>query len=377
MKRALWNALQLAVFAVLAAGLIYFSLLVRRAHGEFSFSASPQGDFGNLWRAGLLARGGHLANLYAPPLFQTWNPAQPGTPPGDWLYPPEILPLGALVSLLPFPAGFLVWDAGSVGLILLLLRRAGLPWAVGVLTIFSPAEYRCLAYGQVGGLLAGLAFCGVLLAAARPALAGLMIGVLTIKPPAGALVLAAWVARGNWRAILAAGGCAALLALVPLVWLGPDCWVWFVQKSLPMAREYVRAPFPQTYQLGGVSVFWMVRGLGGGVVAAGAAQAAAGLAACAAVYRAWRRLANRFALAALTVILMLFLTPYAFTADMVGFELALAVLAWQRGWKFFLLDGVLWLWPGYSPVVTAVAGFSPTPIIVAIAAIMAWRQARA
>jgi hypothetical protein len=374
----LWAGVQAGLFALLAGGLVYFSYLVLRIHHDFLPDAAARADFGNLWRAGLLARHGRLGQLYAPPLFEPWDQAAPGAPPGDWIYPPEILPLGVLLSLLAVPAAFIGWSLCSLAAMGLLLRGAGLPWAVIALTLASPAEYRCLSYGQLGGLLGCLAFRGLLAAAGRPALAGVMIGLLSLKPPAGGLVLAAWLAGRNGRAIVWAAFTALLLGLVPLAWFGPDCWGWFVARSLPMARQYVQGPFPQSFQLGGVSVFWMFRGFGCGIAAAYAGQAAAALGAFAAVFGAWRRPgADRLACAALTVVLMLFVTPYAFTADMVGFELALAVLAWRRGWKLTLLDGVLWLWPGYSPLVTAVTGLALTPLLVALAAVMAWRQARA
>ena len=76
---------------------------------------------------------------------------------------------------------------------------------------------------------------------------------------------------------------------------------------------------------------------------------------------------------ALTLLLSLFLTPYGFSSDLVGYSLALALLAEVRGWRVSLLDGILWLWPGFIILGAAVTGVELTPLFVAAASILAWR----
>ena len=71
------------------------------------------------------------------------------------------------------------------------------------------------------------------------------------------------------------------------------------------------------------------------------------------------------------MLLALFVAPYGFSADMVGYGVALAVLAQKRGWRVSLLDGLFWLWPGYAPLVTQVTGVLLTPLVVALAVLRA------
>jgi hypothetical protein len=143
------------------------------------------------------------------------------------------------------------------------------------------------------------------------------------------------------------------------------------------ASQLIEAPFGQGYQLAGVSVFWMMRSFGTGIVSAYICQAIAGLLAIFLVYRVWLvKNPDRLAQVAFTLCVSLFVTPYGFSADMVGYSVALVSLAYRRRWKVSLMDGLLWLWPGYAPVVTGVSGRLLTPFAVGMVAAMAWRQLR-
>jgi hypothetical protein len=61
---------------------------------------------------------------------------------------------------------------------------------------------------------------------------------------------------------------------------------------------------------------------------------------------------------------------------MVGYSIAVVVLAWDRDWKVSILDGLLWLWPGYIVLVTSLSGVLLTPLALALASAVAWRQLR-
>lgn len=374
-----WRLLQLAVFIVLAAALIRLYVLVAIVHGDvlsaWPYYKMPDADFTNIWAAGALARTGHLSTLYSSAGFEAWKQAllSRRTEVGDWIYPPGILPLGALLSFIPLPFAFWGWNAASLAAMALVLRRAGLGWAVIALTILSPAEYRCLCLGQFGGICGCLAFAGLLLARQTPILSGILLGLVTLKPQPGVIIPIAWLAARNWRALLAGAATFAILSLIPLLWFGPQSWLGFFTQAGPAARAILQAPFPQTYQLNGVSIFWMLRSLGAGNHLAYAAQTAGAVGAAILVYRAWARGGDILLLSAFTIFLSLFIMPYAYNTDMVGYTAAVAALAAHRGWKISLLDGLLWLWPGYVTIVTYTTGFLATPLIVALAAFMAWR----
>jgi hypothetical protein len=338
------------------------------------------GDFGTLWSAGALARAGQLRTLYTPDLFQAWKTAAFGHPliANPWIYPPTILPLGLLLSRIPVPAAFLLWDFVSLAAMILLLRRCGLSSVAAVLCAASPAELLDLIYGQYGGITGCLMFAALMMSEARPVLAGVLLGLVTIKPQAGLAAPFALLARRNWRA-LAAGFCMfGALAVLPVFWLGPDCWLWLFTRVGGVARRIADAPFGSGYQLTGISVFWMLRSFGCDVAVSYAGQIAAALLSITAVYRLWRtKHLERRAVVALTMLLTLFITPYGYSVDLVGYSIALVTLAPARGGGMTLIEGLLWLWPGCAPLITALTGVLLTPVFILAACVLAWRQLRA
>ncbi len=378
---AILNVVQAAVFAVLTLGVVYLSYNVAMVHGDilaaYPYYKMPDADFTNVWCAGMLARQHGLDVLYSSQGFLAWKEAYFHHPfgSGDWLYPPPILPLGYILSFMPLPVAFYVWNIGTFLGIGVVLRCLRMPWAVVLLVMFSPAEYRCLCFGQFGGMLGCLAFAGLMLAERRPVMAGVMLGLVTMKPQPGVIVPIAWLAARRWRAIVAAGiTCAALIVFAMLL-LGPRVVSLYFTNSAAMVARTMQAPFGAAYQTNGVSVYWMLRSLGASNPVSYACQLAGAAAAAALVYRAWRLPgANRIAQIALTLILSLFIMPYAFAADMVGYSIAVVALAWDRGWRVTLLDGVLWLWPGYIVFGTVLTGVLLTPVALAAASVVAWRQ---
>jgi alpha-1,2-mannosyltransferase len=380
---SLLRVVQAAVFAGLVALLLLFYWHVELAKmlpatapdGVFGL---PTGDFPNLWSAGRLARSESFPVLYSVDGFTAWKQAAfgHGVTQNDWIYPPMVLPLGAVFSFLPVWAGFLLWSFGTLAAMLWLLRLAGLGWGAVALGVACPAEGLSLIYGQYGGIIGCLGFAGLVLAARRPVAAGVMLGLVTLKPQTGFLVPLAWLAARRWRAIAVAGAVFGVVALLPVIWFGLPSWAWFLRRSGGMAAALVQAKFGQGYQLTGTSVFWMLRSFGLGLRAAYAGQLAAALGAAALVVRLWRGEGDAQLRASVTMFLALFVAPYGFSADMAGYSVGLAVLAARRGWRVTLLDGLLWLWPGYAAVVTDWTGVLLTPVAVALAAVMGWRQAR-
>ncbi len=325
----------------------------------------PTGDFSNLWAAGSLSRTRRFAVLYDPAAFQAWKAAAFGHPVlrNDWVYPPLVLPLAAVVSLLPLPLGFVLWSVGTIAGMVALLRRAGLGGAAVSFVLCSPANCLCLIYGQFGGLLGCLVVTSLVLAGRRPILAGVMLGLAALKPQLGLLTPLALCVRGRWRALGAGAATCLVLAALPAGLFGGACWRLYLTSGLAAARHLVVQPFGAGYQLTGTSVFWMFRSCHAGVALAAFAQIAAALAAAVAVIAVWRRDNDPLVRAALTAILMPLVAPYGFAADMVGYSIGLAVLTARRG-GVTLGDSLLWLAPGYAALAAAITGRELMPLVV-------------
>jgi hypothetical protein len=87
-----------------------------------------------------------------------------------------------------------------------------------------PAIFWTLGLGQNAFLTASLLGGFTLLIDRRPALAGLLLGLLCYKPHFGLLAPAALAFGGHWRAFLAAGAAVAGLVLLSTALFGVETW---------------------------------------------------------------------------------------------------------------------------------------------------------
>jgi hypothetical protein len=337
----------------------------------------PEEDFANLWSAGHLVRQGHVDWLYSSQLFQAWKQSRFGSAlrVEDWVYAPTVLLLGVPLSYLPLAPAFLLWDLGTLILAVLLLRWARLPWIVIIVGLSGPATWRSLSLGQYGTITGALVIAGLLAVRRAPLRAGIMLGLVTLKPQQGIIVPVAWLASRNWRAIAGAAFTFGALAIAAMLFFGPDSWILFFTNSSVMAKAILDMPPPQNNINIGVSVFWMCRTLGSDVQFANYAQVISALAAGVATYFAWRKpAAGNMARVAFTACTSLMITPYGYTCDMVGYSIAVAIIAHNNRWRLGIAEVSLWLWPFYCTIITIISGVLFTPLVVVIAAAMAWSQ---
>jgi hypothetical protein len=102
---------------------------------------SPDCDFSIFWPAGVLARAGDFAGIYAPLAFLALRHHLlfAGAQRLDWIYPPPSLLPAAAVSLFSFQVAFWVSTVGLAAAAVARLRWTALPWSVIVVSFVSPA----------------------------------------------------------------------------------------------------------------------------------------------------------------------------------------------------------------------------------------------
>lgn len=334
----------------------------------------PEWDFANLWSGGTLASQGKLATLFDAHAYQAWWQEQFGVAKegSEWSYPPSLLLLAAPLSLLPIVWSYILWTLGGLAGVFAALKRNALPVTVGAAAVLSAGAFNNMFFGQTGALTAALLLGGLLAAGRRPILAGVLFGLLTIKPQMGLLVPICLIASGNWRAFVAAAATSlALIAASGLIF-GWDAWVQFFTKTMPMMRAILEAPYPETYQRNGITVFLTARAAGAGLIVAYGAQFLAAGAAAALAWMVWRRNDVDAAVrAGFTACLSLLATPYAYSYDMVAYSAAVAILLWRADWRMSPYLIAAWLWPEFVAVTND--HFPVTPFIVGMTAWMAWR----
>lgn len=220
-------------------------------------------DFLNIWMYGRAAHEPDPGRFYD---IATYNHELaavlgPGYPGQNWPNPPSFFLISLPFGALSFYVALLCWLALGTVLFVAAARREVADWRVLVPVVFSPAAMFCLISGQ-SSFLSGAAL--ILIFSwldRRPVLAGVLIGLLTVKPQLGLLFPFMLVASGRWRAFGAAAVTALGLIGLTALLFGPEVWVDFVTKALPNQRavlsdpNVVTAPFHAT-------VFMNLRGLG-------------------------------------------------------------------------------------------------------------------
>lgn len=326
------------------------------AHGLSMVShGMPYWDFTNLWAGGRMALDGHVAFLfdmdaYRAALRQMFSPDLPNQ---EWSYPPSILIFGAPLALLPIFSAYLVWTLGTVLCLWLAVRPLQLGKAAEAAIILCPAVLINAAFGQNGALTTALLIGGLAVAPKRPILAGLLFGLLTVKPHLGILVPFCLLASGNWRAIVAATLSSAALVILTGLLLGSDVWMLFWTQTRPLMTAILEAPYPQPYQSNAATMFFLARASGLGLTAAYALQAIAAVAAIAAaiwIWLPWRQVEHRERVV-LTAVLATLATPYGYSYDTIGLAVAVAYLFSTRNTMPRIFLALIWLYPAVAHVI--------------------------
>ena len=318
---------------LLAIELAGFSVLVVGTHGWIVPLTEPTStDFVSFYAAGSLADAGtpELAYDQAAHKAAEERATEPGIQYRFFYYPPVFLLLCAGLARLPYLEAFLVFEAASLALYLIvtcrILQETG--WAALTALLAFPAVFWTLGLGQNSFLTAALFGAGLLCIDRRPILAGLLFGALCYKPHFGVLVPVALIAGRHWRASAAAVVSVGVLCTLSLILFGLGTWHDFLAAA---ALSHTTYESGQVSFGGFVTPLGAVLSLGGTASAAYAVQAAATLVAGFLVAHVWSSscpLAIRAAtLAAATLVAI----PVALVYDLMLAGVAAAWLTRDEG----------------------------------------------
>ena len=274
-------AVEVAFFLFLAAGTYGLIVPLRKPTST---------DFVSFYAAGKLADAGTPALAYdrAAHYAAEERATAPGITYNFFYYPPVFLLLCAALARLPYLTAFVVFEATTLGLYLLVVRRIlGERGGALLLPILAfPPVLWTIGLGQNGFLTAGLFGAATLLVDRRPRVAGVLFGALCVKPHFALLVPLALVAGGRWRAFAAAFASARrpLPAVFGHFRLADVARISYPAIGLADRLCLGRIPFG-----GFVTPFGAARLLGFTPSASYAVQAAATLAAAVLVAWVWRR----------------------------------------------------------------------------------------
>jgi hypothetical protein len=145
-----------------------------------------------------------------------------------WIYPPSFLLLLLPIATLPFLPALLLFQAVTAGLLACALcagrgRWPGAGW-LAALVLLSPAASVTVLWGQAAFLTCALLVAGFRLLPRHGVLAGMVLGLLSVKPQHALLVPFALVALRAWPTLLAAALTAMVLVALSAAVFGADIW---------------------------------------------------------------------------------------------------------------------------------------------------------
>jgi hypothetical protein len=267
-----------------------------------------------------------------------------------------------LVAAVPYAWGLAIWLIASFAAYLAAIR-AILPRPETWLAAAAfPAVFVNVGHGQNGFLTTALLGGALHWLDRRPALAGVLIGLLAYKPQFGVLIPIALLAGGRWRTIGAAAVTVAVLIAVSFLTLGGGIWHAFMDSM----------NFTQTVVLeqGGTgwqkiqSIFSAVRAWGASVPVAYAVQASLLASLAASLAWLWHSDAAFELKAAALAVGSLLATPYVLDYDLVVLAVAIAFFArygLDQGFRDFEISllAAAWIVPLLS---RSIAGITTIPL---------------
>jgi len=286
---------------------------------SWSVMGGPIGaDFVNVWMGARSVFAGGPAGWFD---ADTYNAAVramlPPAPPGTshtffWSYPPHIVLFTWPFGLMPYFAAYAAWCIGGLAVFVAAVRAGGIEARNLPFVALAPAVAANVLSGQNGFLIAALLIGGLSELDRRPILAGVLFGILTVKPQFGLLLPVMLVLTGRWRIIATAAASTVVLVAVTAALYGPDIWIECLTKT---GAQQIR--LLQTTGLYLIpSAFAGMRLMGFPAEAAWAVQAVQSAAAFAATVWTFRRRREGTLSIALLVTATFLFKPYSYWYDL-------------------------------------------------------------
>lgn len=321
-----------------------------------------QMDFVSYWAGAQLAVAGNPAGAYDISLHREVElaaiPLHGALP---FAYPPCFLLLLAPFGLLSYQVAAFDWVLLTFVAYCAALRRWAptMPW----LALSFPPLLVNVITGQAGFLVAALFITGMTLLPKRPLIAGLLLGLLVIKPQLGLILPLALAAGREWRAMAGAAASASGLVLLSILvfgWSPYVAWLGNAGFIASIANEGLAG----WHRMAGVYGALRLAGLESG--AAWIIHAAIALAATGAACLIWYRKADPGARAGALAAATALASPYLFVYDLL---ILVVPFLWLVGrGRHWLLLGLVWAILFLALV--QVAGLSGGPNLMPLAPIV-------
>lgn len=196
-------------------------------------------DAHNLWTAGrILLETGSARHIYDNDAFTAFQTTLAGNGIGwnSYFYPPPAFLSAALVGLMPYQIALPVYTLAGLLAFLIAVGAPRFKRPILLLLLAAPMTSFNMIMGQNGLISAALLIGGLRLLAYRPALAGVLFGLLAFKPILGLLIPALLLIRRSWTAFFSATLTVAVTALLPVLMWGSEVWSLFFTDAMKIQQ---------------------------------------------------------------------------------------------------------------------------------------------
>lgn len=381
LSAALWiDGPRVRMYA-LGAIILYFSLAtiaVVRGGWLYEADGTPTPvDFIAFWSAARMAIEGLAPAAYDWAAHKAYQVAAIGRAfegTFGWHNPPHLLFVLLPFALLGYVPAWMTFNAVSAFLFALAFRQVLPVRGAWLIALGGPAAFLCTIAGQLGLLIATLMAWALVLLDRRPWLAGVFLGLLTVKPQFGLIFPVLLAATGRWRVFLAASAVTTGLILSSAVVFGGESWLAFHQSLTGETMAVLRRGGSDWTKL--QSIYASAYLVTGHERIAMAVHGLCAIAILVLVTWLWRMPAQPNVRAAAAIAGGFLLTPYAYAYDAVVVIVAAGFLAHEalaRGalpWERFLLCVAVIL-----PVTFFVTASLATPAAMLLLLALAVRRA--
>ena len=287
-----------------------------------------------------------------------------------WSYPPHVLLFIWPLGLMPYFPAFVLWTLGGFALFLYAAASGGVERKHLLFVAVAPAVAINVFIGQNGFFTAALLILGLINLDRRPILAGVLFGILTVKPQLGLLLPVVLAASGRWRTIASAAATTAALVAATSWLYGADIWMAYLRDVVPQ-QHFLQEHGNGMLLLQISSAFYAGRLVGLPIGLAWGLQAIVSAVAIAAVIWTFRRRRDPVLSTALLIAATFLVTPYALNYDMVVLAWVLALLRQRAGNE--PIDDYLIIAMWTLPLTMMLAGLIHIPLAMLVLAAFATR----
>lgn len=367
-----------------AAAALYLFFYLPRQGFDYNLGYWLGRDFLNFWAGGTLTVGGAATDVTDLARYNAWIVATFGEVASGFFifsYPPTILALLLPLGLMSYGMALAVWTSANLAAVAAAMRTS--PESTGLtllLAVLSPAVLVNGFQGLLCGFTAALLFAALMLLDRRPVVAGVLLGLLTLKPHLGIVAGLVVLMERRWTTVAATAVTAVALGGLSIGVAGTAVWAGYLDRIVPAQKDFIDS-VDAGFRFFLVTPYALFKQIGLPSPVALSLHGAIAVSFAGVALWLWRHVGDRLVAILIVAIATLIATPYANLYDLTLVALPLAALiardgAATAGPRTAIL--ALWLLPAAGlPLALTVGPMAPILLVGAGGAVILAAAGRA